>query len=97
MQSGNKTECALLGFIVHLGKDYRKVGIHKTTVLYKLVTRRNVPCWVEFDVHPGKDYIKVGIHKTSLLVSEKHSWAQRKLSPLSPLNILLTINGPLLS
>ena len=71
MQSGNKTECALLGFIVHLGKDYRKVGIHKTTVLYKLVTRRNVPCWVEFDVHPGKDYIKVGIHKTSLLVSEK--------------------------
>ena len=27
----------------------------------------------------------------------RHSWAQRKLSPLSPLNILLTINGPLLS
>ena len=26
----------------------------------------------------------------------QHSWAQRKLSPLSPLNILLTINGPLL-
>ena len=26
-----------------------------------------------------------------------HSWAQRKLSPLSPLNILLMINGPLLS
>ena len=26
-----------------------------------------------------------------------HSWAQRKLSLLSPLNILLTINGPLLS
>ena len=29
-----------------------------------------------------------------------HSWAQRKLSPLSllnPLNILLSINGPLLS
>ena len=25
-----------------------------------------------------------------------HSWAQRKLSPLSPVNILLTINGPLL-
>ena len=31
---------------------------------------------------------------------KKHSWAQRKLSPLSPLsllNILLSINGPLLS
>ena len=27
----------------------------------------------------------------------KHSWAQRKLSPLNPLNILLSINGPLLS
>ena len=26
-----------------------------------------------------------------------HSWAQRKLSPLNLLNILLTINGPLLS
>ena len=26
-----------------------------------------------------------------------HSWAQRKLSLLSPLNILLTISGPLLS
>ena len=32
--------------------------------------------------------------------SVSHSWAQRKLiplSPLNPLNILLTINGPLLS
>ena len=27
----------------------------------------------------------------------RHSWAQRKLSPLNPLNILLSINGPLLS
>ena len=26
-----------------------------------------------------------------------HSWAQRKLSPLCPLNILLSINDPLLS
>ena len=26
-----------------------------------------------------------------------HSWAQRMLSPLNPLNILLSINGPLLS
>ena len=26
-----------------------------------------------------------------------HSWAQRKLSPLSSLNILLSSNGPLLS
>ena len=30
-------------------------------------------------------------------VCSMHSWAQRKLSPLSPLNILLSINGPLLS
>ena len=30
-------------------------------------------------------------------LSHTHSWAQRKLSPLSLLNILLTINGPLLS
>ena len=29
--------------------------------------------------------------------SDLHSWAQRKLSPLSLLNILLSINGPLLS
>ena len=26
-----------------------------------------------------------------------HNWAQQKLSPLSPLNILLSINGPLIS
>ena len=31
------------------------------------------------------------------LLPINHSWAQRKLSPLSPLNILLSINGPLLS
>ena len=28
---------------------------------------------------------------------ELHSWAQQKLSQLSPLNIFLSINGPLLS
>ena len=30
-------------------------------------------------------------------VQYTHSWAQRKFSPLSPLNMLLSINGPLLS
>ena len=30
-------------------------------------------------------------------LSPMHSWAHRKLSMLSPLNILLSINGPLLS
>ena len=31
------------------------------------------------------------------IATNDHSWAQRKLSPLNPLNILLSINGPLLS
>ena len=30
-------------------------------------------------------------------ITNMHSWAQQKLSPLNPLNILLSINGPLLS
>ena len=30
-------------------------------------------------------------------IAYTHSWAQQKLSPLSPLNILLSINGPLIS
>ena len=61
-------------------------------------------------------YFKDGVHRSkteNILVSDLdskkasgsgltcfHSWAQRKLSPLSPfspLNILLTINGLLLS
>ena len=33
----------------------------------------------------------------TVLNKYEHSWAQQKLSPLSPLNILLSINGPLLS
>ena len=28
---------------------------------------------------------------------QMHSWTQQKLSPLNPLNILSSINGPLLS
>ena len=32
-----------------------------------------------------------------IVITNNHSWAQQKLSLLSPLNILLTINGPLLS
>ena len=32
-----------------------------------------------------------------LRVCSEHSWAQRKLSLLNPLNILLSIIGPLLS
>ena len=54
---------------------------------------------------------EITLDKFSLLLSTKnmyqsirgrgggggHSWAQRKLSPLTPLNILLTINCPLLS
>ena len=38
--------------------------------------------------------------KDKMILYESHSWAQRKLSllsPLSPLNILLSINGPLIS
>ena len=31
------------------------------------------------------------------ILGENHSWAQRKLSLLNPLNILLSINGLLLS
>ena len=49
----------------------------------------------------GKREHSFGFFKTdyelSKIRSNTHSWAQRKLSLLSPLNILLTINGPLLS
>ena len=37
------------------------------------------------------------ILKFHKVVGCHHSWAQWKLSPLSRLNILLSINGPLLS
>ena len=36
----------------------------------------------------------IGTKEYKLLRTKKHSWAQRKLSPL---NILLSINGPLIS
>ena len=37
------------------------------------------------------------VHSQSSVYTPSHSWAQQKLSPLSQLNILLTINSPLLS
>ena len=40
---------------------------------------------------------KGGSSETLSKHGEHHSWAQRKLSPLSLLNILLKINGLLLS
>ncbi len=46
---------------------------------------------------PGHVHNHMIVHTLSAKVYSQHSWAQRKLSPLSPLNILLTINGPLLS
>ena len=48
----------------------------------------------------GYQFVKNWSGQVNLWVINLHSWAQRKLSPLSPLspsNILLSINGPLLS
>ena len=54
-------------------------------------------------VYDHNIYISIYISLYNLYMFTKvcdnniHSWAQRKLSPLSPLNILLSINGPLIS
>ena len=73
---------------------------------------RFLPCWKEavFIASKESGFImpKKSVFTLEYVMSkyggsyhaERHSWAQRKLSllsPLSPLNILLTMNGPLLS
>ena len=38
MQIGNKTECALLGFVIDLGVDYRQVTLNQAKYLTWLLT-----------------------------------------------------------
>ena len=75
------------------------IGIHNIFIFFKLgvflhvsVRKKKIWNWGEI----FKDLLGSG----QRIYISKHSWAQRKLSslsPLSPLNILLSINCPLIS
>ena len=61
------------------------------------ITWSNCMVWLRIPSFDHDRQFTVNPQGQQELLCNIHSWVQRKLSPLSPLNILLLINGPLIS
>ena len=66
LKVGDNSECGLLDglCLCNLGRTTERLVY--TSLLNKLVTRKNVPSWVGFVLQLGKYYIKFGIHEPLL-------------------------------
>jgi len=81
-QVGNKTECALLGFVLDLGRDYEAVRTqYPEETLYKVYTfnsvRKSMSTVIKLSVQPGGSF-RVYTKGASEIVLKKCAWIYGK-------------------